>query len=106
QVGSPFAMKYGGVELNKVVYRFANSASAIAKGLQAAAGSVGIEANFERRAEGGRHQRQLAEHDIRQLAKQISAAEIRLDIAKRSLEIHETSLEQLDEILEFTEGKF
>ena len=106
QVGSPFAMKYGGVELNKVVYRFANSASAIAKGLQAAAGSVGIEANFERRAEGWRHQRQLAEHDIRQLAKQISAAEIRLDIANRSLEIHEKSIEQLDEILEFTEGKF
>ena len=31
QVGSAFAMKYGGVELNTMVYRFANSATAVAK---------------------------------------------------------------------------
>ena len=59
QVGSPFAMKYGGVELNTTVRRFGNAFNAIANGLQAAAGSVGLEANYARRAEGWKHQRNL-----------------------------------------------
>jgi len=106
QVGSPFAMKFGGVELNTTVYRFANSATAVAKGLTAAAGSIGLEANLERRAEGWRHQRQLADHDVKQIDRQIIAAQIRLEIANHALALHEKSIEQMDEFLELSDGKF
>lgn len=106
QIGSPFAMKYGGVELNTTIRRFGNAANAIAQGLHAAAGSIGLEANFERRAEGWRHQKLLADHDIKQIEKQVTAAEIRLEIANHALALHEKSIEQMDEVLELTDGKF
>ena len=74
--------------------------------MQAAAGSIDLEANFERRAEGWKHQKQIAAHDIRQLDRQITAAEIRLEIANHALALHERSIEQMDEILELMDGKF
>jgi len=106
QTGSPFAMKWGGVELNTSLHRFGTASKAAAEGLQAIASSIGLEANLERRAQGWTHQKKLAEHEIKQLDKQLEAAEIRLEIANRALEIHEQSIEQMDEVLELTDGKF
>jgi hypothetical protein len=102
--GSPFAMKYGGVALNTSVARFANALHATAAGGEARAGAIGMEANFDRRAEGWSHERRMAQHDIRQLEKQVTAAEIRLAIANRALELHEKEIEQMDEVLELTNG--
>ncbi|HEX6099234.1 MAG TPA: neuraminidase-like domain-containing protein [Thermoanaerobaculia bacterium] len=105
-VGSPFAMKYGGTQVSGSLAKFGNSIHAAAQGIGAIATSVGIEATFDRRAEGWRHQQALAEHDIANLERQREAARIRLEIAERSLEIHEKSIEQMDEMLELMDGKF
>jgi hypothetical protein len=106
QVGAPTAMKYGGVELNKGIVGFANSLSATAKTAEAVAASMSLEANFARRSEGWAQQRDLADFDIRALDRQITAAEIRLEIANQTLVQHQESLDQLDEFLELTDGKF
>jgi hypothetical protein len=41
-----------------------------------------------------------------EVSRQIKAAEIRVEIAKRSLDLHDKSIEQLDEMLELMENKF
>jgi hypothetical protein len=106
QVGAPTAMKYGGVELKGSLSSFANSINAVAKVAEAVAASTGLEAGFARRREGWEHQKDLAARDIQMLDKQIEAARIRVQIAERSLALHEKSIEQMDEILELTDGKF
>jgi hypothetical protein len=106
QSGVPFIMKYGGVEISGSLARFANSINATAKMAEAIAASTGLEAGFQRRKEGWQHQQDLAQRDVQMLDKQVEAARIRKQIAERSLEIHEEGIEQLDELLELTDGKF
>lgn len=106
QIGSPFAMTFGGKQVSTSYGRVAASINAYAKGAEAVAASSGLESGFQRRREGWDHQKQLADHDIAILNKQIEAADIRIKIAQKSLVLHEKSTEQLDEVLELMDGKF
>ncbi|MFL6139751.1 MAG: neuraminidase-like domain-containing protein [Frankiaceae bacterium] len=106
QLGSPFAMKYGGQELG-------NSSNAWATVLRDAAGvfdaisaSAGLEATFRRRQQGWQHDAEAATKEIAVLDKQLEAARIRFDIAVRAQRLHEVSIEQLDETFDFYAGKF
>lgn len=106
QVGSPFSMNWGGIQLKGSSAGFAAVTKATAQMGEAVAASTGLEAGFDRRTEGWKHQKELADRDVVMLNKQIEAANIRVKIAERSLELHEKSIEQLDEMLELTDGKF
>ncbi len=106
QVGSAFAMKYGGLETGSSMARFAKSAGSLAAMMQAAGMAAGLEGDFARRSEGWRHQKKLAEDVVKSLKKQVAAADIRRQIAERALVIHETTIEQLDEMLELGDGRF
>jgi hypothetical protein len=105
QTGSPFAMKWGGVEVSGSAAGFAAVAHATAQASETVAASTGLEAGFDRRDETWRHQKKLADLEITQLEGQRRAAALRVDIAKRALALHETSLDQLDEMREFLDGK-
>lgn len=106
QIGSPFAMKYGGVELNTSLRRFGNATNAVAEGSTAVATSMSLEATYDRRAENWKHQKDLADFDVKSLARQVKSAEIRLDIANHSFDLHQKSIEQIQEMLDLTDGKF
>lgn len=106
QVGSPFSMKYGGKELGDSARGFAEYFSTVAFAADSVAASAGLEAGFHRREQGWQEQVDRANDEIAQLERQIEAANIRKDIAVKSLEIHEKSQEQLDEMLEFFKNKF
>jgi hypothetical protein len=106
QLGSPFAMKYGGVELGGSVNRAAGAVGTMAAIMEGIAASAGLEANFTRRREGWTNQKVLAEYDMKSLDRQIKAAELRLDIANRSLVLHQKSIDQIQYILDLTDGKF
>lgn len=105
-VGSPFAMKYGGVALGSSTRRFGNAIQAIAEGLSAISSSMSLEGNFARRSEGWTHQKALADYDTKSLDKQIAAAAIRLDIANRSLDLHQKTIDQLQDVIDLTDGRF
>ncbi len=74
--------------------------------LEASAAAAGLEASFERRKEGWEHQIELAKRDVGALEKQLEAARLRHEIAVRSLEIHDASIEQLEELHAFYGDKF
>ncbi len=106
QLGSPFAMKYGGVELGGSISRFASATGTVATIAESIAASAGLEAGFERRKQGWEHQVDLAARELAQIEKQIEAAKIRREIAVRSLDVHEKSIEQLEEVFELMGSRF
>jgi len=58
------------------------------------------------RPQGWEHQAKQAEHELKELERQIKGAEIHKDLTTRSLEVHEKSLDQLNEVYEFFSDKF
>jgi hypothetical protein len=104
--GAPTAMKFGGSQLGA-------AGRAVGEGLGAHAGFLdtggmmaGVEASVRRRDEEWKHQEETARRELGQLDRSITAAEIRRDIAVRSLEVHERTVEQAEEMFEFFRDRF
>jgi hypothetical protein len=95
-IGSPFAMKYGGVALGSAGARVGTFTGMLATQAESIAASAGLEGQFARRADGWRHQKLLADHDVRSLQRQVEAAQLRVDLADRSLVAQERSHEYLE----------
>jgi Tc toxin complex TcA C-terminal TcB-binding domain/ABC toxin N-terminal region/Neuraminidase-like domain len=106
QIGSLFAMKWGGAEIGAMLRGLASAAESNAYRLDAIASLMAIEGSFARRDDSWKHQRQLADYDAQMLARQVTAAQIRLDIASRALAMHQKSIDQLQEIIDLTDGRF
>jgi hypothetical protein len=106
QVGAPTSMKWGGAELNRSMRNWGAFFSSLGAGMDAVATAAGLTASFERRLEGWEQQREQADLELKTIAKNRLIAEIRRDIAVRALDIHEKSIEQLQEQYEFASGRF
>jgi Tc toxin complex TcA C-terminal TcB-binding domain/Neuraminidase-like domain len=106
QVGSPFAMKYGGQELGNSVNTWSSVARDLAGVAEAVASSAGLEAGFDRRDQGWRFQRDTVKAEIQQLEVAAQVAEQRRVMADRALTIHNATIDQNDEIVEFYASKF
>jgi len=106
QLGSPFAMKYGGLELGSSATSWSQVLGRAAGVAEAVASARGMDATFERREEGWEHQKKLAEHDLKAIEKELAVATLRKTIAERSMLLHEKAAEQHQEIIEFFAGKF
>jgi hypothetical protein len=105
-MGAWTAMKFGGSQLGA-------SARAVAEGLNAVAGHyevgsvrAGSEASQQRRDQDWQHQVEAARLELAQIDSHITAAEIKRDIAVRSLAIHEQTVAQSEELFEFLREKF
>ncbi|MEG4576203.1 neuraminidase-like domain-containing protein [Microcoleus sp. N3A4] len=106
QVGSPFAMKYGGKELGDSGVEFAQWTSSMAAIADAVSASAGLEATFQRREQEWKQQLLLVQEEYKQVEQQRLAADVRQLIAEKDLEIHEKNMEQADELHEFYKNKF
>jgi hypothetical protein len=106
QVGSPFAMKYGGKESGDSARGYALWSESMASVLEAVAASAGLEAAWQRRDEEWHQQLLLAQQELKQVEQQRLAADIRATIAARELDIHQTTMDQADELDEFYKDKF
>ncbi len=106
QSGSPFSMKYGGKELGDAASagaQWMGSTAAILDGLSTAAG---VEATFQRRANEWQQSLTQAQGELRQIEQQRLAADKRATIAQNELDIHQTTMDQADEIFAFYGEKF
>jgi len=106
QFGAPTAMKYGGLEASGAAAGFASASQALAQVAECVAGSAGLEATFQRRDEDWRQQRKLADKEQENIKKQIEAAKARVASARRSLEVHNKSVEQTEEVFHYYQDKF
>lgn len=106
QVGSPFSMKYGGMELGSSSTSWSQVMNRVADAIDIRATLAGVVAGYERREQGWKHQQDLASHDLKLIAREKIVAELRRAIAERSLAIHERTKEQHDEVMELFEERF
>jgi hypothetical protein len=106
QVGSPFAMKYGGAELSKLPDKVAFGLQMLAEVAGAVATSAALEAGWDRRAEDWTFQRDQALDELSQIEKQIEAAQIARDLAQHAIELHGKSIEHNEEVLAYHAEKF
>ncbi|MCP4983896.1 MAG: hypothetical protein GY935_25755 [Gammaproteobacteria bacterium] len=106
QIGSAFAMKFGGLELGFSAEKYGQMSSAMAGVASQIAQSAGLEARSQRREQDWKHQRKTARVDVKAQTASFMAAEIRLALAEKDLEIHERVIEQTTETEEFHKDKF
>lgn len=106
QFGAPTAMKYGGVEVGGSMAGFALAMQSFANLCELDSAASGVEAVNDRRQEEWAHQEQSAAKDLASIDQQIEAAKIRIEIMQRSLESHNKTVEQAEEIFEFYRDKF
>jgi len=106
QVGSPFAMKYGGVEVGSSIEAFAHGCGIMAGVLAQTSQQTMAMAGYDRRKEEWQLQGEMAENEIENLKEQIAACQERLKSAQKDLEIHKKTQEQKKEVLAYLKKKF
>jgi hypothetical protein len=94
QLGSPFAMKYGGVELGHSADMWAKVLSDTASQAEQIGAVAGMLGSNERRSDGWQHEVDMATKEITQINTQLVGAKIRLKIAQKALDIHNKSVAQ------------
>jgi hypothetical protein len=104
--GAPTAMKFGGSQLGAAGRAVAEGLNAVAAFNDAMASRSGVEAANQRRDQDWRFQAEAARREIAQFDRQITAAEIRRDMALHALDVHERSVAQSEEMFEFFRDKF
>lgn len=106
QVGSPFAMTYGGQQIGSTLmaYKEAVQIGAVVSSYLSQLSAT--MAGYERRAEEWRLQADLASFDKAQIEYQMKANQIRRQISQQELVIHQTSIRQNQEKEEFYRVKF
>ncbi len=106
QVGSPFAMTFGGQQLGPALQNSSGWTAALAKVMETSASILGIVANYKRQAEEWGLQETLAAFDVAQYQAQIDANNNQLAIAQRDLLIHQTNIAQNQALQSFYQDKF
>jgi hypothetical protein len=106
QVGSPFAMTYGGVQLGNIVDATGGLFEILAEILNAQGQRALTMAGYERRREDWTLQKEQADEDVKSLNAQIDAAKARLASAKRQLEINAREAANAQAVEAFLRAKF
>ncbi|XLS29484.1 neuraminidase-like domain-containing protein [Flavobacteriaceae bacterium M23B6Z8] len=106
QLGSPFAMKYGGLELGDSANRFANALAATAKIADNIAVLAGMEAGHQRRDQEWRYQLAQFEQEMVSIDHQLTNSELAVAMAEYDISMHEKNIAQYEELHEFYTTKF
>lgn len=106
--GSPVTISYaaGGGKSSGAMQSVAKSFNIIASLLGTGASLSATLGGYQRRQEEWSHQLNLAKLELRQMEKQITAAQIRQAIAEKEMENHEMQIENTREVNDYIESKF
>ncbi|MFZ5479066.1 MAG: neuraminidase-like domain-containing protein [Myxococcota bacterium] len=96
----------GGTTFANALGAAASAFSMTGSALQAEAGRLTTEASYKRRDKEWAFQRGQAKHELAQVDRQIEAAEIRHQIAKKELRNHELQMEHAAAVREWMERKY
>jgi Tc toxin complex TcA C-terminal TcB-binding domain/Neuraminidase-like domain/Salmonella virulence plasmid 28.1kDa A protein len=106
EMGSPFAMKYGGKQMGSSMKSFGDGTMAIGDAASTMSTVAAMEAGFARRNEEWSQQLRAAQDELEEVAQQIAAAIRQRDMAERAIMIHQRSVEQTKEIFDFARERF
>jgi hypothetical protein len=108
KVGSPTTVggTYGGSNVGAALGGLAASAGSTAGILSTGASASALVASWLRRAEEWQHQKSQADLELKDVAKQIAAADLRQTIAQTELDNHDLQRDQAKSVQEFMHTKF
>lgn len=108
KIGSGFTIgtTFGGENLERAEAAASNALQSIASLSRLQAESANMKGSFDRRMDEWKFQSKSAELELKQIDKQIVAAEIRLSIAEKEIENHNLQMEQSAEVYDYMRSKF
>ena len=105
-LGSPTAITFGGKQLGASLEAISAAQNGFAGGMDSAATAMSLFASWARRKEGWAFSKAQAQRELQELEPQLAAAELRAEIAERSLSSHTQRIAQVDEVLDLFESRF
>lgn len=106
QAGSPFAMKYGGVEIGGSLDTLGSGIELQAAFFGTLSNCASIMANYKRRSEEWAFQEKIAGYDEANIEAQLKSVEQKIKSAKQELDIHKKTIEYRKEIGQYYKNKF
>ena len=108
KAGSPFTLGaiYGGTNLGNSSKALASKLATLAAINNTIGTMSSVMGGYQRRQDDWKFQAKTAELELKQLDKQIIAAQIRLDIAEKDLSNHKVQIEQSKEVGDYLRSKF
>jgi hypothetical protein len=106
QVGSPFAMTYGGVQVGGSLKGVAESWKTLAEIFNFGSSLSATLGNWDRRAQEWKLQKTLATGDTAQIRRQIRGAEIQVDVARREIQVQRRHIKNNLSVETFMKSKF
>lgn len=104
--GAWTAMKFGGSQLGAAGRATGEGLGHVAGFLDTGAALAGVAGSIARRDEEWVHQQETARRELEQIDRSLVAAGLRRDIATRSLEVHNRTATQAEEMYEFFRDRF
>lgn len=106
--GTPviFGTSNGGMQPGSMISTTAAVADGNATILNQSASIASTIAQYQRRQEDWELQEKMADWDVQQIEEQIKAAQVRIELAKAELDVHNKSLEHSREVEQFLKDKF
>jgi len=108
KIGSGFTLgtTYGGLNLGNAAITALEGGQALASFLRTGGEMANILGTYQRRADDWQFQTKTAELELKQIDKQLIAAQIRLAIAEKDLSNHEVQIEQSQKVEDYLRSKF
>ncbi len=108
KIGGPFTigMEGGGPTLGNAARTAIQASESGANLLRLYGEMANVKGGYDRRQDDWNFQAKSAELELKQMVKQIAAAEIRLAIAEKDLENHDLQIEQSQEVDDFLKSKY
>jgi len=105
-IGSPFAMTYGGKEISSGITGLVSSFRALAETANFQSSLAGTLGAWERRGQEWQLQKTLATGDTQQIGHQINAAQIQVAVAEQEIQVQERLIKNNESIDTFMNSKF
>lgn len=105
-LGSPFAITYGGQQLGSGISGMGRAFNAISSQMDFAATLSGILGGWERRAQEWELQEALAVNDVEQINRQINASAVQVTIAQKEIDLQTEQINLHKDVDGFLKSKF
>jgi hypothetical protein len=106
QLGSPFAMVFGGKNTGDATGKLRQGIADLASVIGDIANGASIQGGYERRNDGWQHEVDMANKDITQITTQLVGANTRLASAQNALAIHNKTITQNQQVADFYTSRF
>ncbi|HEU4405626.1 MAG TPA: hemopexin repeat-containing protein [Polyangiaceae bacterium] len=106
QVGSPFAITFGGLQIGNSMSALSQAFRAVSEGFNFGSSLAATLGGWDRRRQDWELQLALASGDVAQVGRQIKGAEIQVEIARQEVQVQRRQIKHNESVETFMRSKF